>query len=114
MALDLLPVFLGLEDLGFLLLLLLFFFLVLEAESSPESFFLDFRFFLTGRRCGEKEASAQSANISSARLPLHSLTLPLFLGATRKLRMRSTRSEWVPFFSRSRTVQTTFSLELVK
>lgn len=43
-----------------------------------------------------------------------SLTLPLFLGATRKPRIRSTRSEWVPFFSRSRTLQTTFSLELVK
>lgn len=26
----------------------------------------------------------------------------------------STRSEWVPFFSRSRTLQTTFSLLLVK
>lgn len=47
MALDLLPVFLGLDGLG-----LLFFFLVLVVESSPDSFFFDFLFFLTGRRCG--------------------------------------------------------------
>lgn len=112
MALDLLTVFFGLVDVGFFLLLLIFF-LFLEAESSPKIFFLDFFFFLTGRRCSDRQNSAQSANISSALL-LHSLTLPLLLGATRKLRMRSTRSEWVPFFSRSRTVQTPFSLELVK
>lgn len=46
MALDLLPVFLGLDGLG------LFFFLVLVVESSPDRFFFDFLFFLTGRRCG--------------------------------------------------------------
>lgn len=42
------------------------------------------------------------------------LTFPLFFGATRNVRILSTRSEWVPFFSRSRTPQTTFSLLLVK
>lgn len=45
MALDLLPVFLGLDSLG------LFFFLVLVVKLSPDSFFFDFLFFLTGRRC---------------------------------------------------------------
>lgn len=51
MALDLLPVlaFLGLDD--ELLGLGLLFFLVLAFESSPDSFFFDFLFFLTGRRC---------------------------------------------------------------
>ncbi len=42
------------------------------------------------------------------------LTFPLFFGAMRKVRILSTRSEWVPFFSRSKTPQTTFSLVLVK
>lgn len=46
MALDLLPVFLGLDGLG-----LLFFFLALVVELSPDNFFFDFLFFLTGRRC---------------------------------------------------------------
>lgn len=42
------------------------------------------------------------------------LTFPLFFGAMRKVRILSTRSEWVPFFSRSKTPQTAFSLVLVK
>lgn len=51
MALDLLPVFLGLDGLG-----LFFFFLALVVELSPDNFFFDFLFFLTGRRCGGRNA----------------------------------------------------------
>lgn len=53
MALDLLPV---LEELGGLA----FFFFVFAAVSSPDSFFLDLLFLLTGRRCWGKRSASTS------------------------------------------------------